>query len=72
MNRERAGVRDEVKGCALRPHPNPLPEGEGIKQFIDALYSDISFEVLQSSNLAMAAAVLPICSDLFRICTRSD
>jgi len=31
----------------------------------DAVYFDFAFEVLQSSNLALVAAVLPLCSDLF-------
>jgi hypothetical protein len=31
----------------------------------DAVYFDFGFEVLQSSNLALVAAVLPLCSDLF-------
>jgi len=32
---------------------------------IDAVYLDFALEVLQSSNLALVAAVLPLCSDLF-------
>ena len=32
---------------------------------LDALYFDFNLEVLQSSNLAVVAAFLPFCSDLF-------
>jgi hypothetical protein len=32
---------------------------------IDAVYFDFAFEVLPSGNLAVAATVLPIRSDLF-------
>jgi hypothetical protein len=38
------------------------------KVLADARHSDFAFEVLQSSNLAVAAALLSFCSDLFRIC----
>src|SRR5467141_2852646 len=38
----------------------------------DARHTYFALEVLSSCNLAVAAAVLPICSDLLRICTRSD
>jgi hypothetical protein len=38
----------------------------------DAHYSCFAFEVLQSRNLALVAAVLPVCSHVFRICVRSD
>jgi len=38
----------------------------------DAFYFDFAFEVLQSSNLAVVAAVLPFCSNLLRICARSN
>jgi len=38
----------------------------------DAHDLDLAFEALQSSYLAMVAAILPIYSDLFRICARSD
>jgi hypothetical protein len=34
----------------------------------DARHSYFAFEALQSSSLAVAAAVLSFCSDLFRIC----
>ena len=37
-----------------------------------AVRFNIAFEVLQSSYLAVVAAVLPFHSDLFRICARSD
>jgi len=39
---------------------------------IDAVYFDFAFEVLQSGNLAVAATVLPIRADLFRVRARSD
>ena len=51
-------------GVALRLPPH--------SKFGDALYFDFSFEILQSSNLAVAAAVLPFHSNLFRICARSN
>jgi hypothetical protein len=34
---------------------------------VDAVRSNFGFEILQSSNLAVVAAVLPFYSDLFRI-----
>ena len=51
----------------------PLPLGEGWGEGRScAVYSDCAFEVLQSGNLAVAAAVMSICSELFRVCTRSS
>jgi hypothetical protein len=50
-----------------------LPPEGGTPNFdCDALYFDFAIEVLQSSNLALVAAVLPLRSDMFRICARSD
>ena len=43
-----------------------------LQSLSDARHSYFALEVLQSRNLAVAAAVLPICSDLFRICLRSN
>jgi hypothetical protein len=39
---------------------------------IHAVRFNIAFEVLQNSCLAVVAAILPIHSDLFRVCARSD
>ena len=54
-------------GVALRlpPHSKRMPLPVGVA---NARHSYFAFEVLQSSNLAVAAAVLSFCSDLFRIC----
>jgi len=35
------------------------------EQSSNAVYLDFALEVLQSSNLALVAAVLPLCSDVF-------
>ena len=43
-----------------------------LQSLSDARHTYFALEVLSSCNLAVAAAVLPICSDLLRICTRSD
>ncbi len=37
----------------------------------DAHDSDFAFEVLQGGNLAVATAVLPISTDVLRVCARS-
>ena len=44
----------------------PLPLGEGWGEGRScAVYLDFAFEVLQSGNLAVAATVLSVCSELF-------
>ena len=54
----------EGRSYARQLDPNPPPGPEGTGKRCDAFYSDFASEVLQSSNLAVVAAVLPFCSDL--------
>ena len=69
---ERAGVRDLAEGRQFSrrmqaPTLTLSQREREFKQFIDAPHSYFALEDLQSSNLAVAAAVLSFCSDLFRI-----
>jgi hypothetical protein len=59
---KRVGLGLRKSGVALRLPPHSK----------DAFYSYFASEVLQSSNLAVVAAVLPFCSNLLRICARSN
>src|SRR5437870_3645058 len=48
------------------------PLATALQSISDAHHSCFAFEVLQSRGLTLAAAVLPVCPHVFRICVRSD